>query len=70
MLVNTMSKQIVMEVPDWVDEREIQKEIRKIVALKSIEKIGSEISEREIDELAEEIKEDIWKDLKKWLNSS
>ena len=65
-----MPKQIVVEVPDWIDEKDIQKEIRKIVALKSIEKIGSNIPEEEIDKLAEEIKEEIWKDLKKWLNSS
>ncbi len=64
-----MAKIIQIEIPDWVEEEEIRKDLMKIIALKSIEGIGTEVSEEEIDELAEEIKKDIWERLKKCLSS-
>ena len=64
-----MGKVIQIEVPDWVNEDEIKKDLMKIIALKSIEGIGTGVSEEEIDELAEEIKKDIWERLKKCLKS-
>ena len=51
-----MGKIIQIEVPDCVNEQEIKKDIQKIIALKLIKNKGSDISEKDIDELAEEIK--------------
>ncbi len=62
-----MGKIIQIEVPDCVNEQEIKKDIQKIIALKLIKNKGSDISEKDIDELAEEIKEDMWSEIKKWL---
>jgi len=64
-----MAKVIQIEVPDWVEEEEIKRDLMKIVALKSIKGIGTEVSEEEIDELAEEIKKDIWERVKRCLKS-
>ena len=62
-----MGKIIQIEVPDCVNEQEIKKDIQKIIALKLIKNKGSDVSEKDIDELAEEIKEDMWSEIKKWL---
>ena len=44
-----MSKIIQIKIPDWMDVRDIQRDIQRMVVLKSIEKFGSEVSEDEID---------------------
>ncbi|WP_456328691.1 hypothetical protein [Archaeoglobus sp.] len=63
-----MGKVIQIEVPDWIDEEDIRKEIKKIIALKSIERIGTDVSDEIIDKLSKEIKRSMWKGVKRWLN--
>ncbi len=62
-----MGKIIQIEVPDWIDVGDLRRDVQRIIALKAIEKIGSEVSDKEIDNLSEGIKETIWREMKEWL---